>query len=103
MLLAFSPIDEERGLSAQSLYHLIADILTRYERPWDAVDIMIGYNCSVNQCIGRKVGAVPLICCASHRFNLPMKDFLAKEEGLLAKVHAFMKRLTTLKGRALLR
>ncbi|KAE8975552.1 hypothetical protein PF006_g18139 [Phytophthora fragariae] len=62
---------------------------------------MVGDNCSVNQSIGRKVGAVPFIGCASHRFNLAMKDYLAKEDALLEKIHALMKRYSTLKRKSL--
>ncbi|KAE9082332.1 hypothetical protein PF007_g22336, partial [Phytophthora fragariae] len=51
--------------------------------------------------IGRKVGAVPFIGCASHRFNLAMKDYLAKEDALLEKIHALMKRYSTLKRKSL--
>ncbi|KAE8954661.1 hypothetical protein PR003_g33324 [Phytophthora rubi] len=32
-----------------------------------------------------------------------MKDYLAKEDALLEKIHALMKRFSTLKGRAVLR
>ncbi|KAG2897700.1 hypothetical protein PC114_g14578 [Phytophthora cactorum] len=57
----------------------------------------------VNQAIGRKVGALPFIGCASHRFQLAVNDFLADKELLLAKIHALMKHLSTIKCRAALR
>ncbi|KUF85263.1 hypothetical protein AM587_10005540 [Phytophthora nicotianae] len=64
---------------------------------------MVGDNCSVNQYIGRKEGAIPFIGCASHRFNLAVKDFLKTEDELITKVQALMAKLRTIKGRALLR
>ncbi|KAJ8531766.1 hypothetical protein ON010_g14198 [Phytophthora cinnamomi] len=103
LLLAFSPLEVEEDLSAQSQYGLIADTLSRYNKPWSAVKFLVGDNSSVNQYIGRKEGAVPFIGCASHRFNLAVKDFMKVEEGLIAKVHALMSKLRTIKGRALLR
>ncbi|OWY94204.1 hypothetical protein PHMEG_00036136, partial [Phytophthora megakarya] len=63
---------------------------------------MVGDNCSANQCIGRRVGAIPLIRCASHWFALAMRDFMQSEEGLLDKAHKFMKKLSTVMGRSLL-
>ncbi|RAW40390.1 hypothetical protein PC110_g3374 [Phytophthora cactorum] len=103
LLLAFSPVDGEDDLGAQSLFDLIADALSRFQRPWGSVLFMVGDNCSVNQYIGRRIGAIPLIGCASHRFNLAMNDFLAPDEPLLTRVHALMKRLTTIKCRSMLR
>lgn len=103
ILLAFSPMEDEGDLSAQSLFDLIADTLSRYKQPWESVAFMVGDNCSVNQCIGRRVGAIPLIGCASHRFALAVKDFMKQDEGLIDKVHNLMKKLSTIKGRALLR
>ncbi|KAG3195338.1 hypothetical protein PC128_g8589 [Phytophthora cactorum] len=103
LLLAFSPVETEKDLSAQSEYDLIADTLSRYNKPWNAVKFMVGDNCSVDQYIGRKEGAIPQIGCASHRFNLAVKDYLKKEDELITKVHAFMSKLRTVKGRAILR
>ncbi|KAG6949354.1 hypothetical protein JG688_00014662, partial [Phytophthora aleatoria] len=103
LLLAFSPVDDEEDLGAQSLFDLIADTLSRFQRPWESVLFMVGDNCSVNQYIGRRIGAIPLIGCARHRFNLAMNDFLAPDKPLLTRVHAVMKRLTTIKCRAMLR
>ncbi|KUF87083.1 hypothetical protein AM587_10004464 [Phytophthora nicotianae] len=100
LLLAFLLVDEEEDLSAQSLFDLIADTLSVYERPWDAVLWVTGDNCSVNQYIGRREGAIPFIGCASHRFNLVMKDMLAPEETVLSQVHSLMKALSKLKYRA---
>ncbi|KAG2923797.1 hypothetical protein PC114_g4697 [Phytophthora cactorum] len=103
LLLAFSPVDDEEDLGAQSLFDLIADTLSRFQRPWESMLFMVGDNCSVNQYIGRRIGAIPLIGCARHRFNFAMNDFLAPDKPLLTRVHAVMKRLTTIKCRAMLR
>ncbi|KAE8891566.1 hypothetical protein PF005_g10966 [Phytophthora fragariae] len=96
-------MEDEGELSAQSLFDLVADTLSKNEQPWEAVAFMIGDNCSVNQSIRRRVGAILLIGSASHRFALAVKDFIQSDEGLLEKVHKLMKKLCTVKGRALLR
>ncbi|RLN91217.1 hypothetical protein BBJ28_00018106 [Nothophytophthora sp. Chile5] len=103
VLLEFCPLDDETDLGAQSVFNLLADTLSRYGRPWGALTFMVGDNCSVNRSIGRKIGAVPFIGCASHRFNLAMNDYLSKKTDLLNKIHALMKGFSTLKGRAVLR
>uniref|UniRef100_H3GFM1 BED-type domain-containing protein n=1 Tax=Phytophthora ramorum TaxID=164328 RepID=H3GFM1_PHYRM len=103
VLLAICPFAEEVDLGAQSLYDLIADTLATFNKPWSSVLFMIGDNCSVNQSIGRKAGALPFIGCASHRFQPAVNDFLGDEESLLAKIHALMKHLSTIKGRSALR
>lgn len=75
VLLAFCPLADETDLSAQSLYDLIADTLSTFDKPWEAVLFLIGDHCSVNQAIGRKEGALSFIGCASHRFQLAVSDF----------------------------
>ncbi|KAF1786047.1 6-pyruvoyl tetrahydropterin synthase/QueD family protein [Phytophthora cactorum] len=77
VLLALCPLGNEEDLSAQSLFDFIPDTLSTYN--------------GLNQAIGRKVGALPFIGCASHRFQLAVNDFLADKELLLAKIHALMK------------
>ncbi|KAG6946929.1 hypothetical protein JG688_00015769 [Phytophthora aleatoria] len=74
VLLVFCPLGDEEDLGAQSLFDLIADTLSIFNSPWESVLFMIGDNCSVNQAI------------------YPM-----------AKIHALMKHLSTIKCRAPLR
>ncbi|DAZ93435.1 TPA: hypothetical protein N0F65_000086, partial [Lagenidium giganteum] len=64
---------------------LDADTLSTYQRPWEAVTFMVGDNCSVNQCIGRRQGAIPMY------------------QEMLDKINNLMKKLSTVKGRALLK
>lgn len=54
VLLVFCPLGDEEDLGVQS-------------QALGIVLFMIGDNCSVNQAIGRKLGALPFIGCASHR------------------------------------
>ncbi|EGZ06100.1 hypothetical protein PHYSODRAFT_532032 [Phytophthora sojae] len=103
ILLAFCPLDDESDMGSQAHYDFIADTLSVYECSWSRVSFLVGDNCSTNQCIGRKEGALPLIGCASHRFNLAVRAFLEAHETMVEKVHKFMKKLATVKGRAVLK
>ncbi|KAG4040886.1 hypothetical protein PC123_g23581 [Phytophthora cactorum] len=47
VLLAFCQLVDEEDLSAQSVFDLIADTLSTYNRPWESVLFMIGENCSL--------------------------------------------------------
>ncbi|KAE9352545.1 hypothetical protein PR003_g4323 [Phytophthora rubi] len=64
---------------------------------------MVADNCNVNQYIGSREGALPMVGCASHRFNLAVTDCLTDYETFLAKIHALGTKLRTIKGRAILR
>ncbi|KAG2789155.1 hypothetical protein PC116_g27217 [Phytophthora cactorum] len=88
LLLAFSPVEMEEHLSTQSQYDLITDTLSRYNKLRSAVKFTVGDSRSENQYIGRKEGTIPLIGCASHRFNLEVKDFLKSEGELITDVQA---------------
>jgi hypothetical protein len=83
--LAFCPLAIEEDLGAQSLFDLIADTLSRYNKPWESVPFMVADNCNVNQYIGNREGAVPMVGCPSPRFNLAVCDYLIIYEALLAK------------------
>ncbi|ETL28288.1 hypothetical protein L917_18140 [Phytophthora nicotianae] len=72
--------------------------LSRYNKPWEAVHFMVADNCSVNQYIGSREGGLPMVGCASHRFNLAVTDYLTSYEALLSKIHALMTKLRTIKG-----
>lgn len=55
---------------------------------------LIGDNCSVDQSISTK-SRIPLIGCASHRFQLAVKDLLNGHEIILAQVQSLMVILRT--------
>jgi len=63
---------------------------------------LVSDNCEVNRSISRKT-KIPLIGCASHRFNLACKAKYARYEENLEKCNEVMKKLRTNKNRAILR
>jgi hypothetical protein len=63
---------------------------------------LVGDNCSTNVAFAHLAG-VPLVGCASHRFQLCVKDMLEPYEELLANVNSLMKCLKNLVPAARLR
>ncbi len=78
-LLTFSPLSDESHLDAQEHVEFIAYILRLYKKTWHYVACIVGDNMNVNKSIANKV-RVPLIGCASHRFNLAVCDIISEEE-----------------------
>ncbi|KAE8969351.1 hypothetical protein PR003_g28662 [Phytophthora rubi] len=73
LLLALCPLDVEEDLGAQSLFDLIADTLSRYNKPWEAVTFMVADNCNVNQYIGSREGAITMVGAESDKAHSLLK------------------------------
>ncbi|RHY54374.1 hypothetical protein DYB34_008861 [Aphanomyces astaci] len=91
-LLVFAPIYNEDSLSADVHYKFTVFVLELYGKTWDNVIALIGDNCSTNGAFARRAG-VPLIGCASHRFNLFMSDVLADHANFIDQVNQLMTKL----------
>ena len=101
-LLAFTPLLDESDLSATSQSALIVDTLELYGRNVSNVVCIIGDNCSTNKSVANKL-EVPLLGCASHRFNLAVNYYLQDFESQLEKVSQISRKLRTIKNSAQLR
>lgn len=102
-LLAFSPMPDETQFTAKTHYDFIAWVLESvYGKSFDNVVAIIGDNCETNKAICNMC-KLPLIGCASHRFNLAVKLFLEPYDPILNKVNILMGRLKGLKLSGLLR
>ncbi|ETO82003.1 hypothetical protein F444_03769 [Phytophthora nicotianae P1976] len=64
-------------------------VLRIYNKTTDMVTFIVGDNCNTNQKIATLLG-VPLVGCASHRFNLAINPFHAEYEAELATVNDLM-------------
>ncbi|KAF0706983.1 hypothetical protein AaE_013834 [Aphanomyces astaci] len=102
VLLAMSPMNEEESLSAAAHVQYLDFVLGVYGKDRENVVALIGDNCSTNRAFARLAG-VPMIGCASHRFNLFVGDVLAEHEELLVAVNTIMKKLTNIIPSAKLR
>ncbi|KAG6942140.1 hypothetical protein JG688_00018298 [Phytophthora aleatoria] len=83
VLLALSPA--EHGQSADAHIELIDAILDVYEKNSAMILFIVADNCATNQAIATRLG-VPLVGCASHRFNLVVCRFLEAYQPLIDQV-----------------
>lgn len=102
-LLSFCPVKNEEDLSAQSLFDVIVETLSRYKKPWEAVKFMVGRQLLCKPVHWGSSRAVPHIGCAFHRFKLAVQRHLDEDEALFFEMQTLMVKLRTITGRALLR
>jgi hypothetical protein len=94
-----------KGMTAQDHLTHIACVLQMYGKHTNNVICLAGDNCAVNQSIARTM-SVPLIGCASHKFNLAVHEWMKEQPNLtsiIAMVAAVMKKASMLKGAAKLK
>jgi ABC-type antimicrobial peptide transport system permease subunit len=86
-LLGFSPMLEgDFDMTSQSHMNLLEHILGVFNRTLENVLCLVGDNCAVNTHLADLCG-LPLVGCASHRFNLEVISILDTQyEPLLEKV-----------------
>lgn len=92
ILLGFSPFEDETSLNADSHYEYIGFVLSEFNKSFDNVVALVADNCAVNISLVNKIGC-GFIGCASHRFNLAMKDMIKDDTILIEKVQAVMQKL----------
>ncbi|KAJ8558998.1 hypothetical protein ON010_g8451 [Phytophthora cinnamomi] len=97
-LLGLSPL-EDGTQTADAHIKLFENILDVYNKTNDMVGSMVGDNCATNQSIATKMG-IPLVGCASHRFNLTVNKFLEPYGDLLDEVNNLMVELRRENNRA---
>ena len=91
-LLTISPTCDETKLNADQNFEFLTYILGLYNKSWSNVACLIGDKCSTNKSVSNRAG-VPFQGCASHRFNLAMRDILSTEKVNLPKIKEIMKKL----------
>ena len=104
-LLAVAPLVNEEQLGAEQHIEFMHATLLLYRKTLDNVVVLIGDNCSTNKKIADDT-AIPLIGCASHRFNLAVNSWLEERpeyEQVLDAIHKLMVQLRQLKNAARLR
>ncbi|KUF77507.1 hypothetical protein AM587_10002609 [Phytophthora nicotianae] len=87
-LLGLSPLADGTQ-TADAHVQLFKSTLDVYNKTLSMVAFMVGDNCNTNRSIATKLG-VPLVGCASHRFNLAVNKFLEPHEALLSDVNSLM-------------
>ncbi|KAG7363779.1 hypothetical protein IV203_027140 [Nitzschia inconspicua] len=105
VLLSIQPTFNEEDLGADAHIELFESTLELYNLDKEKVVCIIGDNCNTNKAISRRWG-IPLVGCASHRFNLAVKTWIGSQRGLRAaldKVNVLMFKAINLKPAAHLR
>jgi hypothetical protein len=101
-LLAIAPPLDEENYDAESHKAFITYVLETFGKRLNDLIYMVADNASVNRRLSELLG-IPLIGCASHRFNLAVKKFLLEYEDILLKIHNLMKALGNIKQAGKLR
>jgi len=98
ILLGFSPFESEQSTNADAHIDYFEFVLKLFDKEFSNVTAIVGDNCSVNHSIATKIGHVSntgFIGCASHRYNLALKNLITKHasEVSVEKVRNLMKSL----------
>ena len=102
VLLAFSPFLSETEFTASAHYDLLEFVLSIYGKSFENVIAICGDNAEVNKALANLCN-LPLVGCASHRFNIAVMNFLKPYKELLDKINTLMGKLKNLKLSGLLR
>jgi hypothetical protein len=81
-----------KGMRATDHIAHIERVLESYGKNLENILCLVGDNCSVNQSMARILG-IPLIGCASHKFNLAVRQWISRQSDLgpiLKKVSFFV-------------
>jgi len=90
VLLGFSPmLENDFDFTAESHKNFLEFVLRVFDKTLEDVICLVGDNCSTNKRLA-DICKMPLVGCASHRFNLEVQVFLEQHETLLSKVEIFI-------------
>ena len=106
-LLSIRPLlaEEVVGMTATDHLRHISKVMSSYGRASEDILCFVGDNCAVNKKMAADLG-VPLLGCASHKFNLAVRMWIKSQPQLaiiINKVSLVMKKASTLKIAAKLR
>jgi len=105
VLLAIQPMLDETSLDAAAHIELFESTLKLHCIEVENVACFICDNCATNQKTSREWG-IPMVGCASHRFNLAVREWIKSMPGLedvLEKIATLMGKASCLKSAARLR
>ncbi|OQS00461.1 hypothetical protein ACHHYP_03592 [Achlya hypogyna] len=88
-LLAMSPFKNEADLTHGEFMNILSATCHTFWRTLNEIAVLVGDNCSVNQVIARWL-MVPLVGCASHKFNLAVNAYLEDYADIVDPVQAIM-------------
>ena len=82
-MLSIKPLlaDGVQGMRAADHIEHIEKVLESYGKKMDNILCLVGDNCSVNKSMSRILD-IPLIGCASHKFNLAVREWITNQPQL---------------------
>lgn len=92
-MLACSPMENETALTASEHYEFLSFVLGLFNKSLVNVVAITGDNCNTNRSLAR-LGGLNFVGCASHRFNLAVKDILKRYEHSIGMIQTLMKKLS---------
>lgn len=101
-LLSIAPPFDETNYTAANHKAFIGDVLESFGKSLNNLIYLVADNAAVNTCLADLL-QIPMIGCASHRFNLACKKYLEREEPVLKKIHSLMTTLQQVKQAGKLR
>lgn len=93
-MLSMQPLlaDGIKGMRAADHIEHLSKVLLSYGKRCADIVCLVGDNCSVNQSMARLLN-VPLLGCASHKFNLAVRRWIAEQPGLSSIITKVSKRV----------
>ena len=91
-MLGFSPFLNELSEDADTYISELKYVLGVFDRSFKNVLSLTADSCNTNKSIAKRLG-LNFVRCASHRFDLAVKEFVAKEGRIIKKVNELMKQL----------
>ena len=95
-MLAIAPPFDETTYTAENHKAFIGDVLELYGKSLKNLIYLVADNAAVNTRLADLLG-IPMIGCASHRFNLASKKYLESSEEVLQKIQSLMTTLRQVK------
>ena len=102
LLLAIAPPFDETTYTAENHRAFIGDVLELFGKGIGNLIYLVADNAAVNTCLANLLG-IPMIGCASHRFNLACKKYLQGSEVIIQKIRCLMTTLRQVKQAGKLR
>jgi len=93
VLLGFTPLLDETNQTAENHCELIEFVLNVFGKSTSNIIALCGDNCNTNKAIANKL-EVGFVGCASHRFNLFVKNIIISEDVLIESIREIMKKVS---------
>lgn len=88
-MLAFTTLEDETSQTASTHRKAIDTVSEQFKKSAQNVVAIVGDNSATNNALANNLG-VGYFGCASHRYNLTVKDMLQPHMEIIMRVHPIM-------------